>query len=185
MHARVHCVCESVASVRVLVLGRARADREDGCPHAYPPTNCSAWATVVQHLLLDAGQARRQDACRGAGHAQGEPTGIWHLPARPSIPVDAIAAASWQCIHLPLCFLAAPSCGVLHLESKSCCWTVFLHAHARGARVLPGALLQGTLADFKNELLFRDYGMNYNDLPEQFRKVCACAHVLTEAARVC
>ena len=30
---------------------------------------------------------------------------------------------------------------------------------------------QGTLADFKNELLFNEFGINYNGLPEQFKKV--------------
>ncbi len=31
--------------------------------------------------------------------------------------------------------------------------------------------LQGTQADFKNELLFSQFGINYNNLPEQYRKV--------------
>ena len=30
---------------------------------------------------------------------------------------------------------------------------------------------QGTQAGFKNELLFREYGINYNNLPARFRKV--------------
>lgn len=37
-----------------------------------------------------------------------------------------------------------------------------------GARHIP---LQGTQADFKNELLFSQFGINYNKLPEQYRKV--------------
>lgn len=32
------------------------------------------------------------------------------------------------------------------------------------------ALLKGTLSDFKNELLFTQFGINYAHLPEQFRK---------------
>ncbi|KAI3433781.1 hypothetical protein D9Q98_003586 [Chlorella vulgaris] len=32
------------------------------------------------------------------------------------------------------------------------------------------AQLQGTLADYKNELLFSQFGLNYNALPERFRK---------------
>lgn len=32
------------------------------------------------------------------------------------------------------------------------------------------AVLKGTLADFKNELLFTQFGINYNDLPARFRK---------------
>ena len=31
-------------------------------------------------------------------------------------------------------------------------------------------VLQGTLAADKNELLFSDFGTNYNDLPELFKK---------------
>lgn len=31
--------------------------------------------------------------------------------------------------------------------------------------------MQGTLADYKNELLFSQFGLNYNALPERFRKV--------------
>ena len=32
--------------------------------------------------------------------------------------------------------------------------------------------LQGTQADFKNELLYKSFGINYNQLPARFRKVC-------------
>jgi len=32
-------------------------------------------------------------------------------------------------------------------------------------------MLQGTQADFKNELLFTTFGINYSTLPERFRKV--------------
>uniref|UniRef100_A0A7S0URY5 tRNA(His) guanylyltransferase n=1 Tax=Polytomella parva TaxID=51329 RepID=A0A7S0URY5_9CHLO len=31
-------------------------------------------------------------------------------------------------------------------------------------------ILKGTLADFKNELLFTQFGINYSNLPEQFKK---------------
>lgn len=31
-------------------------------------------------------------------------------------------------------------------------------------------MLKGTLTDFKNELLFTDFGINYANLPERFRK---------------
>ena len=30
--------------------------------------------------------------------------------------------------------------------------------------------LQGTLSDFKNELLFSHFNINYNNLPEMYRK---------------
>lgn len=30
---------------------------------------------------------------------------------------------------------------------------------------------QGTQADFKNELLYKEFGINYSQLPAQFRKV--------------
>lgn len=33
--------------------------------------------------------------------------------------------------------------------------------------------MQGTQADYKNELLFSDFGINYAKLPEQYRKVSA------------
>ena len=33
--------------------------------------------------------------------------------------------------------------------------------------------VQGTQTDFKNELLFKVFGINYSELPAQFRKVCA------------
>lgn len=32
------------------------------------------------------------------------------------------------------------------------------------------AMLAGTLADFKNELLFREFGINYNELPAMYKK---------------
>lgn len=32
------------------------------------------------------------------------------------------------------------------------------------------AVLKGTLTDFKNELLFTQFGINYSNLPERFRK---------------
>lgn len=32
-------------------------------------------------------------------------------------------------------------------------------------------MLQGTQAGFKNELLFSQFGINYNKLPERFKKV--------------
>ena len=35
--------------------------------------------------------------------------------------------------------------------------------------------LQGTQTDFKNELLYSTFGINYNSLPERFRKVRAPA----------
>ena len=42
--------------------------------------------------------------------------------------------------------------------------------------------VQGTLTDFKNELLFEHFNINYNELPLRFRKVrCtpACFHYKT------
>lgn len=36
------------------------------------------------------------------------------------------------------------------------------------------AALQGTLSDYKNELLFAQFGINYSTLPERFRKVSRC-----------
>lgn len=38
--------------------------------------------------------------------------------------------------------------------------------------------LQGTLSDYKNELLFSQFGLNYSMLPERFRKVGAAQLVL-------
>ena len=35
---------------------------------------------------------------------------------------------------------------------------------------LPLACPQGSNAEFKNELLFSQFGINYNTLPEQFKK---------------
>ncbi|EFN59318.1 hypothetical protein CHLNCDRAFT_19326 [Chlorella variabilis] len=34
--------------------------------------------------------------------------------------------------------------------------------------------LRGTLSDYKNELLFSQFGLNYNTLPERFRKPASC-----------
>lgn len=31
-------------------------------------------------------------------------------------------------------------------------------------------MLKGTLTDFKNELLFTEFGINYSNLPQRFRK---------------
>lgn len=33
---------------------------------------------------------------------------------------------------------------------------------------------QGTLSDYKNELLFSQFGLNYSTLPERFRKASRC-----------
>lgn len=33
-------------------------------------------------------------------------------------------------------------------------------------------LFQGTLSSHKNEMLFSEFGINYNNVPERFRKVC-------------
>lgn len=40
-------------------------------------------------------------------------------------------------------------------------------------RTHPPSNKQGSQADFKNELLFNQFGINYAHLPEQFKKVCA------------
>lgn len=39
-------------------------------------------------------------------------------------------------------------------------------------------ILKGTQTDFKNELLFNTFGINYNNLPQQFRKVWSWKVVL-------
>jgi tRNA(His) 5'-end guanylyltransferase len=36
--------------------------------------------------------------------------------------------------------------------------------------------LQGTLSDYKNELLFTEFGINYNALPDRLRKVRSKAY---------
>lgn len=46
-------------------------------------------------------------------------------------------------------------------------------------------VLQGSDAAFKNELLFNQFGINYNNLPEQFRKVSLFAHALSSARVSC
>ena len=35
-----------------------------------------------------------------------------------------------------------------------------------------GTCFQGTLSSHKNEMLFSEFGINYNNVPERFRKVC-------------
>ena len=46
-------------------------------------------------------------------------------------------------------------------------------------------VVQGTQADFKNELLYKSFGINYNQLPARFRKVRVkvrfAAHVFVTA----
>jgi len=48
------------------------------------------------------------------------------------------------------------------LVAQTCTWTI-----------QPHCALQGTLTQDKNELLYSQFGINYSDLPPQFRKVAA------------
>jgi tRNA(His) guanylyltransferase len=46
-------------------------------------------------------------------------------------------------------------------------------------------VLKGTLADFKNEMLFMQFGINYNDLPARFRKgsvIIRCKQLVSGSA---
>lgn len=63
-----------------------------------------------------------------------------------------------------------------------------VHCTAHGAVICRSAL-QGTDTAFKNELLFSQFGINYAQLPEQFRKVRAArrakAWLAAHASRMC
>jgi tRNA(His) guanylyltransferase len=61
--------------------------------------------------------------------------------------------------------------GVQHLPRQS-----------PGATAMMLLLLQGTQTDFKNELLFSQFGINYNDLPPAFRKA-SHMHATTQMRR--
>jgi hypothetical protein len=114
---------------------------------ALPPT-CSA----VQHLLLGAGQIgqdHRGGACTAAGGQAADalvPHPSWtaqlaaSMSASPRSPLTVHPSGPWRC-------LLGASCVAF------CC-----------------VALQGTLSDYKNELLFTQFGLNYSTLPEQLRK---------------
>jgi hypothetical protein len=54
------------------------------------------------------------------------------------------------------------------LQYNTCFWYLV----QRGGKTKQEAqkTLAGTLSDFKNELLFREFGVNYNDLPLMYKK---------------
>ena len=60
----------------------------------------------------------------------------------------------------------------LSLQYNTCFWALV----RRGERTpaLAQQELKGSDAEFKNELLFNQFGINYNTLPEQFKKVRGC-----------
>ena len=61
------------------------------------------------------------------------------------------------------------------LQYNTCFWALV----RRGGRTPAQAQeeLKGSDAEFKNELLFNQFGINYNTLPEQFKKVGGCSPV--------
>ena len=53
-------------------------------------------------------------------------------------------------------------------QYNTCFWALRQRGGKSGAEAQ--AALKSTLADAKNELLFRQFGINYNELPARFRK---------------
>jgi tRNA(His) guanylyltransferase len=53
-------------------------------------------------------------------------------------------------------------------QYNTCFWALRQHGGKSAADAQK--VLKGTLADFKNELLFSQFGINYNELPDQFKK---------------
>jgi tRNA(His) guanylyltransferase len=53
-------------------------------------------------------------------------------------------------------------------QYNTCYWALRQKAGMSPAEAQ--AALKGTLADFKNELLFTQFGINYNEIPARFRK---------------
>ncbi len=56
----------------------------------------------------------------------------------------------------------------INCQYNTCFWALVQRGGATPAEAQ--AALKGTLADFKNELLFSRFGLNYNELPPRFRK---------------
>ena len=147
---------------------------------------------AVQHLLLGACQ-RRQEPRGGAGSAQGELKTahidiraclrarmhdsalqaalavsslseeaqahgrvLRHQSAGGLAEISADLLGMWK-----LCMLCAPAGVAVHIEETE----------KAVAESNESAAPQGTQADFKNELLFTSFGINYNSLPERYRKV--------------
>ncbi|MCO5559350.1 hypothetical protein L7F22_012948 [Adiantum nelumboides] len=52
-------------------------------------------------------------------------------------------------------------------QYNTCLWSMI---RAGKSKDCANNVLKGTRVDFKNEMLFKDYGINYNDLPAIFRK---------------
>lgn len=65
------------------------------------------------------------------------------------------------------------------LQYNTCYWAL-VKSGKTGAEAQ--AVLKGTDAGTKNELLYSQFGINYNELPEQFKKVRAWCHMLHPAA---
>ncbi len=66
------------------------------------------------------------------------------------------------------------------LPQYNTCYWALVKSGKTGAEAQ--AVLQGTDAGTKNELLFSQFGINYNELPDQFKKVRARQHHLMRSA---
>lgn len=65
-------------------------------------------------------------------------------------------------------------------QYNTCYWA--LRNQAGNTPFEAQAVLKGTLADFKNEMLFSQFGINYNALPARFKKgsvIIRCMHLVT------
>ncbi|MCO5597441.1 hypothetical protein L7F22_051519 [Adiantum nelumboides] len=74
-------------------------------------------------------------------------------------------------------------------QYNTCLWSII---RAGKSKDYANNLLKGTRADFKNEMLFKDYGINYNDLPAifrkgsyVFRKTVSAAAMMEDNVKVC
>jgi len=83
---------------------------------------------------------------------------IYCLPACPPAP-DPGLSPPHQAASPPMASLAGSSTLVLHAPP----------------------LLQGTMSDYKNEMLFSQFGINYSTLPERFRKVSVPCRPVTQS----
>lgn len=76
--------------------------------------------------------------------------------------------------HSTLCLKPCQLCTAVQVDThinnqyNTCYWALRQQVGKTPSEAQ--AVLKGTLADFKNEMLFTQFGINYNSLPARFRK---------------
>lgn len=98
---------------------------------------------------------------------------LWdqHLPTQPLLSTPmfdgrAVCYPNDKCLRDYLAWRQVDA----HINNQynTCIWA--LRQQGGKSNTEAQQVLKGTLADFKNEMLFSQFGINYSDLPAQFRK---------------